>query len=165
MWLANKDQWPRAVSFEYRQIPWTVVPDWICFMASFGQGGLSAGPRESFPQSHSLEGSGEGSPSEALWPAIEHGWREKTLSLLCLCLWTLHANEESTLMLGSCGKLACLHSELMPLCLWDAAYWEDVGKRSPQGPWAYPHASVDGSLLASQWFSLASLPSLCLNKD
>lgn len=73
-------------------------------------------------------------------------------------------------MLWSCGNLACLHPKLLPVCLWDVIYLESLGKHIPQrDPRFISGASVDISLLHSQWFSLChcslagSLPRL--NKD
>lgn len=73
-------------------------------------------------------------------------------------------------MLWSCGNLACLHPKLLPVCLWDVIYLESLGKHIPQrDPRFISGASVDISLLCSQWFSLChcslagSLPRL--NKD
>lgn len=73
-------------------------------------------------------------------------------------------------MLWSCGNLACLHPKLLPVCLWDVIYLESLGKYIPQrDPRFISGASVDISLLCSQWFflchcSLAGSPPR-LNKD
>lgn len=58
-------------------------------------------------------------------------------------------------MLRSCEKLACLHSELMTICVWDGCcLLRALGEAQTPGtlgvPPPRPHASMDDSLLASQ---------------